>query len=212
MNKSKIMVTLAAAAIVATLGVGSTLAYFTDNAKSDNQITMGKVDISLAEPLFGRDTDNTYKMGQVHPGQKIDKDPTVTVAADSLESYIRVKIDVTGLDKILIKNESVDYTPALIDTFLANGKTMSENGWFYTDGYYYYNKSVAPGGQVEVFDQFRIPEKWGNEIADKTFHINVTAEAIQAADFTPRTDGSGNITGWYYSDNTPVVPEAYVTK
>lgn len=213
MKKSRLMISLMAVAMVATLGIGSTLAYFTDKEQASNVFEMGKVDITLTEPLFGQKTENTFKMSEVHPNQTIVKDPTVTVVKDSMDAYIRVKVDVTGFENIKINGQPANYAQALMDTFTVNGKKMSDAGWFYsTDGYFYYNKIVSANDVIKVFDQFKIPEKWGNETAGLTFNINVTAEAIQAADFTPKTDTNGNIIAWNYSDGTPVTPEAYVTK
>lgn len=211
MKRSKIIMSIAAVSMVVAVTIGGTLAYFTDNGQLSNTFAMGKVNIELTEPLFGEATDNTYKVGDVQPGQVITKDPTVTVDADSLEAYIRVKIEISGLDKIELGDQSVDYTQSLEDTFLVGNKSMEEYGWYYSNGYYYYKESVAPGDSVKVFDTFHIPEKWGNEFAGIVFGINVTAEAVQASNFTPAKDSNGNITGWYYSDGTEIQPQAYVT-
>ena len=49
-----------------------------------------------------------------------------------------------------------------------------------------------------------IPAEWGNEVADLTFEINVSAEAVQADNFTPETDEAGVINGW-----NDITPETY---
>ena len=47
--KRKIMLGIASIAMVLTIAIGGTLAYFTDTDSAANVITMGKVDISLVE-------------------------------------------------------------------------------------------------------------------------------------------------------------------
>ncbi len=47
MKKKKILTMVAAVALVAVIGVGATLAYFTDKDSKTNVVTMGKVDIDL---------------------------------------------------------------------------------------------------------------------------------------------------------------------
>ncbi len=60
-----------AAALVALIVVGSTLAFFTSQGNVDNVVTMGNVKISLTEP-------NYKDSGIVVPGQTHREDPTVT--------------------------------------------------------------------------------------------------------------------------------------
>ena len=47
--KKKYALALAAAAMVGTLAVGGTLAWFTDTETATNVVTMGNVDITLSE-------------------------------------------------------------------------------------------------------------------------------------------------------------------
>ena len=47
--KKKVALTAAAVALVGTLAVGGTLAWFTDTETATNVVTMGKVDILLKE-------------------------------------------------------------------------------------------------------------------------------------------------------------------
>lgn len=52
MDKKKMITMLVALTLVATVGIGATLAYFTDKDAVTNVITMGKVDVSLEEPIL----------------------------------------------------------------------------------------------------------------------------------------------------------------
>lgn len=83
--KKKLTV-VAALVLVLAMGVGGTLAYLTDkSATVTNTFTVGNVKISLVET-----TGSEYKMV---PGNKIAKDPKVTVGATSEDCYLFVKLD-----------------------------------------------------------------------------------------------------------------------
>lgn len=193
MNKKKLIPLLSAVALVAVIGVGSTLAYFTDNDSANNVVTMGHVNIELDEPEFSAaNEDNTIT--NVVPNQTITKDPTITVVAGSESCYLRAKIDITELN--------ADQTADLLEN-----TNIGEDWVLAEDGYYYYQNAVSKSDEdqtVDLFDTVVIPAEWGNEVADLTFEINVSAEAVQADNFTPETDEAGVINGW-----NDITPETY---
>ena len=172
--KRKISLGIAAMAMVLTIAIGGTLAYFTDHDEAANVITMGKVKISLVEK-----TDSTgekeYTDGisydGIKPGDVISKQPIIKVASDSQPAYIRVRVNAVSSDAELSKHLSE--------------LTYDVNGWKYINGYYYYPGIVYPGTNITLFKHVTIPASWGNFIAGKTFKINLIAEAIQASNFNP---------------------------
>lgn len=86
--KKKLTV-VAALVLVLAMGVGGTLAYLTD--KSDtvtNTFTVGNVKIELDETKGG--DNHQFKM---IPGDKIAKDPKVTVGDTSEDCYLFVKLE-----------------------------------------------------------------------------------------------------------------------
>lgn len=185
--KNKKMATLVASlALVAALGVGATLAYFTDSDEKTNTITMGNVDIDLDEPDWDDDNPDG-EIDDVKPGQEIDKDPTITVTAGSESLYLRAKIEYTGLNDAQI----ADLEPNI---------DINRTNWVKAeDGYYYYQTKVeknVEAQEIEFFNKVTIPSSWGNEIANVTFTIDVSAEAVQADNFTPETNNAGQIIGW----------------
>lgn len=193
MNKKKVWTLAASLTLAAVVGAGATLAYFTDNADTKNVLTMGHVDVELTEPNFDGGTDNTIT--GVMPGQTITKDPTITLASGSLDALIRVKLDVTGFEEFDKDDGENQYVADVI-----NGLNIDENKWQEVDGYYYYVGTLSDesGKNTAVlFDEVVIPTTWNNEVADMTFKINVSVEAVQAdnlADDFIKTDGSWNIT------------------
>ena len=198
MKKRALITTTAAVALVAVVGIGSTLAYFTDTATADNTVTFGHVDISIDEPNFDtKDGKKDNAISNVVPGQKITKNPTITVDETSETAYLRAKI---VLDENLTDEEKAD---------LENGIALASGWKKSTDGYYYYNNKVKAGKSVVFFKEVTIPEKWDNKFANKSITIDVQAEAIQADSFKPHKT-AGKIDGWFYSDGeTPVEAESY---
>lgn len=201
MKKKKLGMTLASLVLVGLIGIGATLAYFTDQDSATNVITMGHVDIELTEPNFEGGIDGG-EIKDVTPNQTIVKDPTITVKADSESAYLRAKVEFDGL------------TDEQIEQLLPNISFRDE--WkLSTDGYYYFQYAV---GKAEVdqkfvlFDTVKIPETWGNEVANTSFDIIVTAEAIQADNFKPTRDDNGVITEWTYEDGKPITAETYKAK
>ena len=193
MKNKKLATLVASLALVAALGVGATLAYFTDSDTALNTITMGNVDIDLEEPEFDPDGDGEGEIDDVKPGQEIVKDPTITVKANSEDAYLRAKITYENL------------TPEKAKQLEAN--IAIQNGWVKSnDGYFYYQYVVGKANfdqKIIFFNKVTIPAEWGNEMAEQKFRIDVQAEAIQADNFTPETD-NGVINGW-----NDVTPETY---
>ena len=83
---SKTFVVMLALVLALGCAVGGTIAWLTKTtAPVINTFTYGNIDIELKET-----TQNPYK---IVPGQKIDKNPTVTVFADSEDCYLFVKVE-----------------------------------------------------------------------------------------------------------------------
>lgn len=103
MKARKILVSLAALALVAALSVAGTLAYLTDSRTVKNTFTVGNIQMTLTEtdiknPTGERVTSNEYK---IYPGQTYTKDPTVTILAGSEDCYVRMLVEVEGYSSLL---------------------------------------------------------------------------------------------------------------
>lgn len=190
MSKKKLALLTLSLVLVATIGVGATLAYFTDSDAATNVITMGHVDIDLDEPNYDPDDPNTPEdegedntITDIVPGEVITKDPTITVAQGSADAYLRASITLGD-------NLSEQQAAELLEGIVIN------DGWVLAeDGYYYYQSVVKEGESAVLFNEVTIPAAWGNEVADMTITIDVAAEAIQADNFEPEM-ADGVIVGW----------------
>ena len=103
MKKKSLALVLALAMIVVCV-VGGTLAWLTDKtAPVTNTFTYGDINIKLAET-----TGTSYKM---IPGYTIDKNPKVTVLADSEKCYLFVKVDKsTNFDTFMTYDMAAGWT------------------------------------------------------------------------------------------------------
>ena len=81
------LLALVLALLVAAGAIGGTLAYFTDADEEQSTITVGSVDITLTE------TEAEYVMV---PGVPVNKDPAVTVAAESSDCWVFALLQPTG--------------------------------------------------------------------------------------------------------------------
>ena len=189
-KRKKTAILISAIAVIAVLVVGMTLAYFTDQDQKQNVFTLGKVAGSLDETSTdGTKTDNGYNYDHVKPGDKLDKEPFVTVDGDSEDAYIRVSITVGNTDGKLTDTNKQEILDGL----------DIQDGWVKgTDGYYYYQTKMSKGQQTgKVFTTVSIPpESWGNDQAEAVFTIDLKADLIQADNFTPTTNDGGQIVSW----------------
>lgn len=189
MNK-KLTLIISAVALIGAITVGGTLAWFTSKGEVKNVVTMGDVKITLTEPEFSKNANNTIK--NVMPGQVITKDPTVTNTSTANGAYIRAKINVDG-------TSLTDAQKATIASQLVYN--IDATKWKKGDGdYYYYVDSstkgvLAAGQKVQLFTTVTVPgADWKNEYANLAFNVNVVAEAVQTDNFTAFKPADANPT------------------
>lgn len=104
MNKKVKALLLVLCALILVVGsVMGTFAYLTDTKEVQNTFTVGNVYISLDEAVLnaesGKTTGTRAEAGNTNvkliPGRSIDKDPTVTVKANSEACYVRMLVTVS---------------------------------------------------------------------------------------------------------------------
>lgn len=166
MTKKKIVSLCLAAVLVVMAVAGATVAYFTDTDSKDNTFTVGNVDITLTEPSWNT---NGQESDDVYPGEPLKKDPTVENVGKN-PCFVRIKVE--NLDQFDQKG-MITYR-----TDYVTGKLGTD--WvLHTDGYFYYTKVLAVGETTDaLFDQIVMPTGLtGGETAED---IVVTAQAVQA--------------------------------
>lgn len=206
MKARKILVSLAALALVAAISIGGTIAYLTSAEKVTNTFTVGHVQITLDEKKVDVDGKEVPNSNRVHgnqyklmPGHTYTKDPTVHFKAGSEASWLFVKVE-----------NDISTIEAATDTAEKGYKNIADqikaNGWAEVTGEtgVYYKKVDANTGTTDtdypVFGQFKLSDtadttNTANDYANKT--ITITAYAVQAdgiTDVTTAWDAVKNMT------------------
>ena len=207
MKARKILVSLAALALVAAISIGGTIAYLTSTDKVENTFTVGKVNIVLDEAKAN--TDGTLVEGakrvqanEYHllPGHTYNKDPMVTVKGGSEDCYVKMTVTFTNakeLDAIFASEGGADMTSIFKGysdaNWIAKNITKDETANTRTYEFWYKEPVGAPTADVALdalFDFITVPGDITQEqletIEDMT--ITVNAYAIQADGSTDATD------------------------
>ena len=192
MKARKILVSLAALALVAAISIGGTLAYLTSAQSVKNTFTVGNVSITLDEAKVNEDGKAVNKSGDVvdnlaaadrvkandyHllPGHSYVKDPTVTVLAGSEESYVRMLVTVT-FGKTLTDDQLATKLDGIFTGYNAawvradkQAETVGEGDAAHTviTYEYRYNTTVSAGAANNVlpalFTGITVPGDWNGD-------------------------------------------------
>ena len=157
--KKKLTVSLAVLALVACMAAGATLAWLTAKTSSvTNTFTYGDINIELKET-----TGESYKMV---PGNKITKDPKVTVKANSEACWLFVKVEKSGN----------------FDSFMEYGIASGWTALAGVDGVYY--REVASPTDDTVFDVLKNNLVTVKEDVTKEDFAGLTSETMPTLTFT----------------------------
>lgn len=161
-----------ALAVLLALFVGSSgmYAYYTDQTKKDNQITIGQNDITIVEQFTPPD--------EIKPGVTFDKFPQVQ-NVKSVPCYVRMFADVGDSD---------------VNEFLTINFESSKWTTKQDDGYYYYTEILEPGSTSEpLFTTVSISEN-ADESKFKDFDILIYAESVQSEGYETYEDAWAEFT------------------
>lgn len=183
-----------------------TMAWLTDRDEVTNTFTVGNVDIKVDEtdvdtdgepiPDGERVQENEYHL---IPGCTYTKDPTMTVKAGSVESYVRMILTVhnaSAVQAIIDKYNLGDYA-ALFDgwdeeVWLYHGFTEDTDADTISFEFRYFETVDASEATEDVvlpalFDTLIVPGQMTGEemqdLYDGGFKMNVVGHAIQTAGF-----------------------------
>lgn len=199
-NTKKALLALTCAVMLVVGSVMGTMAYLTDKTQVvENTFTIGNVDIKLdeAEIVNGKETGKRTETGNAYhllPGQVYAKDPTVTVVANSEDSYVRAFVTVKyaeAADAVLAKYEYKTWFDFNQNwTIQPNVETTKGEDGMITRTYEFrYNeivtKAAADTKLDALFTKITVPGGLTNEeIATlNNLNIDVIAQAIQATGF-----------------------------
>lgn len=175
-------VTITVSAVtIATVAITSTFAYLTSTPDPiKNVFTLGKVAISLAET-----TGDTYKM---IPGNVYDKDPCVTVANDSENCWLFVKVEAQN--NVATEGNYINYAVNDVDWALVDGET---NVYYYIGNDATATKAtksyVLKDSKVTIDEENVTCEYVATLTSEEMYpHLIFTAYAIQKANVNTVAD------------------------
>lgn len=193
MNKKKLFTTLGALSLAATLSIGGTVAYLTDQDAADNKFTVGKVDIELEEPNWEEEEHQ-----DLQAGESVKKDPLITNTGIN-DAYVYLEVQVPMDTVITAAQDGTRENGGLavkqeLFTFTANNnwtqisKTEANGHMVYV---YSYDKILAANESTNtLFDTITFANIIEGQIDSREYTIPVEAFAIQTAN---TGDGSGNV-------------------
>ena len=201
-SKHKALLLSLCAVLLVAASIFGTLAYLTDSETVTNTFAVGKVGLSLDEAKVDRmgnpegttrwrpTKDDPEQKYYLLPGHSYTKDPTVTVDADSEESYVRMMVTVsfadTLTDETLATGLDSIFTGYDATKWIRHEKTVSADKDTIVYEYRYFETVDGTDGALEpLFTGFTVPGDYTNEqisVLDG-MKINVVAHAIQAPGF-----------------------------
>lgn len=144
-NAKKVLVLLLCAVILIGASIAGTVAYLTDSKEVVNTFTVGKVNIKLEETGATERNNGTVGLDlHLLPGIPVEKDPTVTVLANSEDCYLRVLVtvdvseswqsDIDAIEAGLIKQgETFEaWAGKFADNYLISGSMPGFNAYCWT--------------------------------------------------------------------------------
>ncbi|MGY3746079.1 hypothetical protein ACWN8P_02380 [Vagococcus salmoninarum] len=168
----KKMVGIIGLGVVVMLGIASTYAFLSDQtALIANTFTVGKVGISLAEPAW----ELAGPEHKIVPGGTLEKDPTLTVKADSEESYVYLELDFS--------NDLAEFTAYYELDYHADWELIASTP---QKKVFAYKETVATSKQGTTLPALFTTISFSEELTSETLsqltapQINVKGYAIQA--------------------------------
>ena len=209
MKKKSIALTLTAVMLALAVGIGGTIAYFTDKTENvQNTFTTGKVEITLDEAKVTKNGD-TWTAGNervkenkyetVYPGAELPKAPTIHVKADSQEAYVAMKVVVTKANEWKTALEAKNIQLAQVvkghdeNKWTRVGDVKFDNVNDTATYFYMYRTTVRAGDSCMLFNQVVIPAAFDNDELAKIdgFTMTATGYAIQAQGVNAETAKAG---------------------
>lgn len=173
--------------LVLCVAVAGTIAWLFSTASVENKLQFGQVQGEIVEDKWD---DNQ----EVSLGATLAKNPAVKNQNATTPAYVRVKAVSSDSRLTVDCYNDVQTKLFTVGKALTNGtsvvgtKAADGGEWVYQDGYFYYNKVLAPLATTStLFDQIQVTSEKNEELftgdfADKNFpfDVYVMAELVQS--------------------------------
>lgn len=198
MKRKLVLVTGILVTVACTMS--GTYAYYQDSVTVSNHISTGDVNIGIQEYEKDGDSEKSYQGpadGIVLPSQTVSKIPRITNYAETC--YIRVKTTYTSEAPEPTATVEGDAEVPDVDhdseaepetEYILSDEELAgiSDAWVQHGEYYYYTQPLKNGESADFFQSVTIPSVWSSKASDRELGLTVTAEAVQAANFTPNFD------------------------
>lgn len=232
-KKKKSIIIAACTVGLLTVVLGVTLAYLLDTTSVVNTFTVGNVDIKLDETVVDEDGNPVDEQGnpvdeehvirkeegnEYHlvPGETYLKDPMITVAEGSEESYVRMILTVSNasaVQDLIAENELSDFKDLIAgwdeEVWKYYGYTEDQDANTISFEFRYAETVGGEGEEVALeplFTHIVVPETaTGEELAalygdpnttDDDFKMEIQGHAIQIAGFEASAELSAEDAAW----------------
>lgn len=163
-SKSAIAIVILSILLIATIGIGITLAYFTATTNVSGNITLGDpVTISITQG--GASVSSLTFSGDALPGTVYSQAIGVQAPADMTEALMRAKLTITNTDG----------ASTTVDASTTSDWQLGD------DDYHYYKGTVNANDAIDFITTITVPTSLTNADANKTYTIDVVVETIQQA-------------------------------
>ncbi len=167
------------------LGIGWTIFLFVEERETVSAASMEPVQLEVC--FLG--SEEEYEGEQITgllPGETVVRGPAVILDGTSPEAYIRIQLTFGGsLEEPPEESEEERRERQEKIQELKSGIRFSD-GWVEGETeFWYYQKKVSPGSVIPVYEEVTIPKSWNNDIAEKIFTIEVSAEAVRSDHLEP---------------------------
>ena len=171
--------------LLAAIGIGITLAYFTASTNVTGNITLGDpVTISITQG--GASASSLTFPGEALPGTVYSQAIGVQAPAEMTEALMRAKLTISNTDGATTNVEA---------TTTGDWQTGE-------DDYYYYNGTVNASDQIDFITAITVPTSLTNADANKTFTVDVVVETIQQANNAANATWTTAPTEWLNTYST----------
>lgn len=150
--------------LLASIGVGAALAYFTANADVTGNITLGNP-VTIGITQGGASAESLTFSSDALPGDTFEQSIGVLAPAQMTEALMRAKLTISNEE-----SASTSVTAQTTDSWVTG-----------EDGYYYYNGTVTANASIDFITSITVPTSLTNDDANKMFTVNVIVETIQQA-------------------------------
>ncbi len=167
---STIAIITLAILLLAAIGIGITLAYFTATTNVTGNITLGDpVTISITQG--GASASSLTFDGTALPGTVYSQAIGVKAPAQMTEALMRAKLTITNTDGASTNVEA----------------TTTGDWQLGDDQYHYYKGTINANDKIDFITAITIPTSLTNDDANKTYSIDVIVETIQQANNAANT-------------------------